>query len=67
MFSAVLNDVPPQLLPKNGSYRGLWTGYKVRVQIGIYSYDFDASEGVRGMNVPCVVHVKDGEYLVEDH
>jgi len=50
------SDVP------NGTYDGSWSGYVVTfVDEQGRNWQFDMSIGVRGLNCPCTVHVKDGE------
>ena len=48
----------------DGKYNGIISGYEV------YSDDIDsgfkAITGVRGMNIPCTIHVKNGEAIVKD-
>lgn len=50
----------------NGVFDGLWTGYCVRWEES--GTQFEARTvgiGIRGLNVPCRVIVKDGRFSVE--
>lgn len=48
----------------DGEYTGSWSGYTVEATINGASMRFQASNGVRGMNCPCKVHVANGEVTV---
>lgn len=59
-----VSSVDLDYLP-NGEYAGIWGGYVVEACIDGISYRFQAENGVRGMNCPCVVTVQDGEVTVK--
>jgi hypothetical protein len=44
----------------DGDYQGLWSGYEVRVIINEQGYRLHTEDGIRGLNIPCVVRVRDG-------
>lgn len=49
----------------DGVYNGLWTGVQVRFTVGQIEITASTSIGVRGINVPCLVVVLDGNATVE--
>lgn len=49
----------------NGTYPGRWSGYEVEFAAFCTTYTVSGlSTGVRGLNIPCTVVVKDGEIEV---
>jgi hypothetical protein len=48
----------------DGTYRGQMSGNLVRFDTEYGSYEGTAKDGVRGLNVPCKVLVKMGEFEV---
>ena len=63
-ISAQLKDVPANLIPANGTYRCIIGGASAVFRIGIYKYDVDLEEGVRGINIPGLITILDGTYFV---
>lgn len=51
-------DVP------NGDYKGAWTSYRVIVTVFATTYELKVDVGVRGLAVPCIVKVRNGEITV---
>lgn len=49
----------------DGNYKGLWSGYVVTVTYNGEVHQLKTQIGVRGINCPCVVDVKDGVYKVK--
>jgi len=49
-----------------GIYEALWGGYNVHFNLSNgFRVDLEMSEGLRGMNIPCTVTVKNGVVNVE--
>jgi len=48
----------------DGEYLGTWSGYTVKFDTPCGTYEGKSTVGVRGMNVPCVVKVKCGQFKV---
>lgn len=48
-----------------GIYTGLWGGYEVETIIDGETYQFKTENGIRTMNAPVLVTVKDGVVIVE--
>jgi hypothetical protein len=46
----------------DGSYNGIWGGYIVTIMGN--GYTFETENGVKGINIPVAVEVKDGEAKV---
>ena len=46
----------------DGSYKGIWGGYIVVIMGN--GYTFETEIGVKGINIPVTVEVKDGEAIV---
>lgn len=40
-----------------GEFKGKWSGYEVVFSSGVVQYRLRTAEGVRGLNIPCVVSV----------
>ncbi len=55
---SVENPIP------DGSYGGIKGGYEVKFRVRDRSFKAKTTLGVRGMNIPCVVTVQDGEIVV---
>lgn len=53
------SDIP------NGVYEGLWSGYTVSFFVHGVGYRGESSNGVRGMNIPCVITVNGGRFSVK--
>lgn len=49
----------------NGNYYGLASGFTIDVIHKDDKYQIDTDTGVKGMNVPCNVSVKDGVVTVD--
>ncbi len=52
-------DVP------NGAYEGKWSGYQAEFEHDGRTHRVQTDIGVRGLNCPCIVTVKDGAALVK--
>jgi len=52
------------LIP-DGNYSGTISGYEVEFLCADNYYMFRVDEGVRGINIPVMVYVINGEYEVE--
>ena len=48
----------------DGVYEGTWGGYDVEMDVAGYVVTFRVDMGIRGMNEPCLVDVKDGVAFV---
>lgn len=48
----------------DGDYQGTWSGYTVKFETPHGAYEGKSTVGVRGMNVPCTVKVKCGQFKV---
>ena len=48
----------------DGTYNGLWSGYDIFVE-GYENIRITASEGMKGINIPCIVQIKDKEARVK--
>lgn len=46
----------PGMLPP-GEYKGVWSGYVIRIMRGTEDWEMQTANGVRGL-VPCTVHVE---------
>lgn len=51
--------IAPSKIPE-GDYPGSWSGYVVLAGIGNVVYELQTEDGVRGLNVPCTIKVRDG-------
>src|SRR5688572_7640496 len=51
----VIIVVPDALL--DGDYEGIWGGYEATFSIRERRYVITTQDGVRGINIPCIVHV----------
>lgn len=49
----------------NGRYDGLWSGYQVIVNLEDEQIKLKTKNGVRGINVPCIVIVDNGNVRIE--
>jgi hypothetical protein len=60
--SKSIDKVDPTKVP-DGEYRGLWSGYTIRILLPTWteSPDIKMNEGVRGMNCECQVKVIDSQ------
>ena len=50
---------------QDGVFDGLWSGYTVEWEMPAGTYKGKASRGVRGMNIPCTVTIKNARVSVE--
>lgn len=48
----------------DGEYDGIWGGYEVEFTVDGKKYKARTENGVRGMNIPCVVSVRFGVAMV---
>jgi len=46
----------------DGTFHGFWSGYVVRWETEDGRYEAKSKNGVRGINVPCVVVVESGQF-----
>jgi hypothetical protein len=53
-------------VPPDGLYEGVWGGYTVEMTVMGCLVTFQTNNGVRGMNVPVYVQVKDGVATVRE-
>jgi ribosomal protein L11 len=53
--------VPEVTSVPDGNYSGTWGGYIINVKIKDKEYQMKTEKGVRGINIPVVVTVKDGK------
>ena len=44
----------------DGTYQGLWSGYDVVIE-GLGDIKIKTSDGIKGINVPCTITVKNRE------
>jgi hypothetical protein len=52
--------------PPEGTYQGKWSGYVVRLEAPQGKYEITTGHGVRGIDIPCFVTVKeDGAIIIE--
>jgi hypothetical protein len=49
----------------NGAYAGRWSAYEAITEINGKTYRMRTEDGVRGMNVQCLVVVTDAGVMVE--
>lgn len=54
----------PKDIP-DGIYEGKWSAYVVNVVINNKLFQLGTKDGVRGLDVPCIVTAKDGAVTVE--
>jgi len=54
-----------EVVPPDGEYKGFWGGYNVRFTINDQNFEFESESGVRGMNIPVIVSVKNGVVTFE--
>lgn len=57
--------VEPITSVPDGDYPGTWSGYTVLTSINSRAVQLRTVNGIRGINVPCVVRVRDGVIKVE--
>ena len=50
---------------EDGEYDGKWGGYIVEVNIKGENYRIETVNGVRGIDVPCTVVIKNGEVWIK--
>jgi hypothetical protein len=48
----------------NGTYKGRHSGHEIRFDTPIGEFVGKCDSGVRGMNIPCTITVKDGTYEI---
>lgn len=48
-----------------GTYKGTWSGYTVKLTYNGVLVEFTTEIGVRGINVPATIVVKDNQIYVE--
>lgn len=56
-------DVDPNNLP-DGEHKGLLGGNEVKIDIGPYYYSFTTKDVFMGIDIPCVVKIKEGVVTV---
>lgn len=50
--------------PKDGTYKGLWSGHQVLIHVDGKEYEMETDDGVRCMNCECTVVVSNGTATV---
>lgn len=55
--------VPKEITLPDGLYTGTWGGYTISLRYADKEYELKTEEGVRGIGIPVVIEVKDGEVL----
>lgn len=63
-LSDVVLAIPPEQIP-DGTYSGVWGGYRVTFRAQGATYNARASNGIRTPNAPCRVTVESGRMTVE--
>lgn len=63
LVKLVKQDVQEKL--PNGSYSGVWGGYVVEFYIDGEKFEASTDVGVRGINIPCVVSINNGEITIK--
>ena len=48
----------------DGTYPGIQGGYIVTFKIGEHSYELETDIGVKGINIPCTVHIDKGDITI---
>lgn len=56
----LMSDV---ILP-DGKYKGIWSGYQVDLVIDDNTFQIRTKNGIRGINIPCIINVVDGKIEV---
>ena len=51
----------------DGEWTGTWSGYSVKAKCGHGLWTFRTDEGIRGIDVPCIVKARCGVITVEVH
>lgn len=51
---------------KNGTYKGLWSGYTLKL-IDDKEAVYKTLHGVRGINIKCILNVRDGVGIVKTY
>lgn len=49
----------------DGTYKAKHSGYELKIETPMGIFIGKCNHGVRGMNIPCIVTVKDGKYELE--
>lgn len=60
-ITKITEKLPQPATIPDGIYQGIWGGYKIEVKIKDKTYEMTTEEGVRGINVPVIITIKDGE------
>jgi hypothetical protein len=61
-IEGITKKVPEKCMLPNGWYVGRQGGYVVEVRVQHEVYEIKTDDGVRGMNIPVVVHI-DGDNI----
>lgn len=48
----------------DGTYNGSWSGYDIIID-GYENIKLKSSDGIKGINIPCIIHVKNKEVRIE--
>jgi len=51
----------------NGLYHGAWEGYIIKFKYKEHMYELETMEGVRGINIPVIIEVKEDIITFDDH
>jgi hypothetical protein len=57
---SIVKKVPKETTLPDGLYNGTWGGYVIELTYDKEIYELATENGVRGINIPVVVEVKDG-------
>lgn len=60
-ITKITEKLPQPATIPDGTYQGTWGGYKIEAKIRGKDYEMTTDDGVRGINVPVVITIKDGE------
>lgn len=59
-----IKEVKEVVTLPDGEYHGFWGGYLVRIETHDKVYELKTENGIRGINVPCVVKSYNGKVVV---
>ena len=58
---SIVKQVPKETTLPDGLYNGTWNGYVIELRYNKEAYELATEDGVRGINMPVVVKIKNGE------
>jgi len=58
---SIVKQVPKETTLPDGLYNGTWGGYVIELRYNKETYELATEEGVRGINIPVVVEIKNSE------